>query len=274
VQTLPAYVVRTHIGNGSVEPSPTNDIYPSWYKQPSKSSGNQSIDVISNKLATDCTPSLAKKDTTNADAILFSGDKFVTGSTADTSAKDDVHKCDDTKPSIDLSTPANCSGSCQMTATITAGTHPLAGNTDKGAGKVNFIIDGQTVQAFDIDGRTSYTLSYTPTINGNKQVSAQVIDSVLYDASDSETVNFTATGGGSSISIVSPTSGQTTGAVANTTWTGGTAPFTVQIDGSNVAGCINIPAFFCAVPVPGAAGSAHTITVLNSSTSAAVSIKR
>ena len=31
VKTLPAYVQRTHVGVGSVEPGPTTDYFPSWY---------------------------------------------------------------------------------------------------------------------------------------------------------------------------------------------------------------------------------------------------
>ena len=33
IKTLPAYVLTTHIHYGDIEPSPTTDLYPSWYKQ-------------------------------------------------------------------------------------------------------------------------------------------------------------------------------------------------------------------------------------------------
>jgi len=32
VQTLPAFVTQVHVGGGSVEPSPSTDLYPKWYK--------------------------------------------------------------------------------------------------------------------------------------------------------------------------------------------------------------------------------------------------
>src|SRR5690606_32727037 len=33
IQELPAYVVRNHVGVGSVEPSRTTDLYPSWFSK-------------------------------------------------------------------------------------------------------------------------------------------------------------------------------------------------------------------------------------------------
>lgn len=275
LQSLPAYVVRSHVGFGSQEPSPTNDLFPSWYKQPSKTGNKRTLDIISNKLATECTPSLAKKDESNADANLFSADKFVTGTNTD--EKDDIHKCSDTKPGITLTNPPgnNCSSSCQFTAVITAGTHALGGNGDKGGGKVNFIIDGQTVQSFDIDGRSTYTLSYSPTSSGSKEVKAQVIDSVLYDASTNGTsVNFTTAGGGTTggITITNPTTGQSVGGTVNATWTG-SGPFSVQLDGTTYPSCV-ATSNSCSITIPGAVGSNHSITVLNTSTNATVVFKK
>ncbi len=57
------------------EPSPATDLFPSWYK---RSTGNtrQTIDIVSNKLATDCTPPRARKEATNASANAFSSDRF------------------------------------------------------------------------------------------------------------------------------------------------------------------------------------------------------
>ncbi len=41
IQTLPAFVVRTHVGVKSVEPSPSTDLFPSWYKQPGQAGSTQ-----------------------------------------------------------------------------------------------------------------------------------------------------------------------------------------------------------------------------------------
>ncbi len=186
VQTLPAFVITSHVGYGSIEPSPSNDLYPSWYKSKNSTNGKkQTIDVISNKLATECTPENAKKELDSAGASAFSGDTFVTGA-ANTEEKDDVHDCADSKPTASVSVSGGTGNSYSVTATIGQGTHPLAGNTEKGAGKVNILVDGQTVQSFDItDGVYSYNTSYTPTSGGTHAIAVQVLDSVLYSATSS-----------------------------------------------------------------------------------------
>ncbi len=189
VQTLPAFVVRTHVGVGSVEPSPATDLFPSWYQQAKKASAaKRTIDVVSNKLATDCTPPRARKEITETAADSFSGDRFVNpGQGAATDAKDDVHNCGDARPSVTLS-----SGGSTLIATATAGTHPLS--SSRYAGTINFLINGQTVHTAQITNE-SPTASYAPTQSGEATV--QVIDSVLYDAaSNSVTVSGPDGGGG------------------------------------------------------------------------------
>jgi membrane peptidoglycan carboxypeptidase len=190
LQTLPAYVVTSSPGLGAVVPSPSTDLYPSWYKAPSKTTATkQTIDKVSNKLATDCTPARAKQETTSSSANSFSGDRFVTGNNAgNTSEQDDVHKCDDTKPTIQIVTATSNS----ITVIATAGTHPLS--SDKFPGTINIIIDGQVIQSFSIDNSDSgspKTLSYSYSGSGTKDVKVEVVDSVLYDSNDTkENVNF------------------------------------------------------------------------------------
>lgn len=177
VQTLPAYVIRTHVGIGSVEPSPANDLYPSWYKQPNRSGGgNQTIDKVSNKLATSCTPERAKQTVNNASANMFSVDSLGPGgtSTGSTSENDDVHKCEDAKPAI----TATATG-CSIVATVSQGTHAL--NSASYPGTVNFIIGGNTANTQNVSNSPS-SVSFTVP-NGTTSVSVQVIDSVLYDSS-------------------------------------------------------------------------------------------
>ena len=196
VQTLPAYVVKTHVGVGSVEPSPANDLYPSWYQKPSKTtSSKRTIDIVSNKLATDCTPDRAKKEVNDTEAENFSGDTFHAAG-GDTSDKDDIHKCDDVKPAISISgAPASCSDSCTISVNISQGTHPLSSATFPGT--VNIIIDGQIVQAFNADTPGSRSLTFSYSGDGTNSVTAEIIDSVLYSGS-SNAVSISFSGGGES----------------------------------------------------------------------------
>jgi membrane peptidoglycan carboxypeptidase len=203
VQTLPAYVIRSKVGLGSVEPSPATDLYPSWYKPPSKTSTEAQItDKVSGKLATECTPERAKEKVTNAAANQFSADKFVAGgaASATTGEKDDVHKCGDTPPSISLSIGGS-GPSYNLSVNVAQGTHPISSSKFKGV--VNYIIDGQIVRSFEINGPGSglAAFTYTPDFSGSKSISAQVIDSVLYDGS-SQSGTITASSGSSSFSVV------------------------------------------------------------------------
>ena len=182
VQTLPAFVITRHVGYGSIEPSPATDLYPLWYLNKNATNKRQTIDVISSKLATECTPNLAKKTLDTSGASAFSGDTFVGGG-VNTEEKDDIHLCSDSRPTVSVSVAKGSGNSFSLSATLGQGTHKLAGNSDKGAGKINFLVDGQIVESFVIvDGQNTYTTTYTPTAAGTKSVTAQVIDSVMYDA--------------------------------------------------------------------------------------------
>lgn len=198
LKTQPAFVVRSHVGIGSVEPSPSNDIFPSWYTANNKST-NATIDKISNKLATECTPERAKQTVGGADANSFSVDTFAGASgngQTNTNAKDDVHQCSDAKPAITLTVNDQGNGSYQFVATVTAGTHPLS--SDKNRGSVTFSVNGQQVASHEIDSSGTVSADYAASSSGSATVTATVVDSVLYDATDTATVNFTAGGSNNS----------------------------------------------------------------------------
>ena len=216
VKTAAAYVVRSHVGVSSIEPSPTQDLYPSWYQNNKKrSSAKQTIDIVSNKIATSCTPERAKKVLTETSATSFSGDTFVDSGGNAANQKDDIHKCSDSKPSIRLSIKDSGGGSYNLVATVSGGTHPLS--SDKFKGKVEFSVGGEKLgnsPTVSSSGSVTYK-NYTPNFNGSKTITATVIDSVLYDNSDSGTI----TGVGGAPSITSATSDGFTS--SNFTWSGG-----------------------------------------------------
>lgn len=202
IQKLPAYVIRSHVGNGSVEPSPATDLYPSWYKPKSTArSESSTIDKVSNKLATDCTPTLARQTVTgNSNADQFSVDTFFgAGASAqqgNSNATDDVHSCSDDRPTVTLTVgdgSNTCAITCTITATVTAGSsHPLNDpNRPQFPGTVNFSVNGQVVGSQSVrDPSDTVSITFTPSSSGSAQVSAQVINSVLYDATDTVTANF------------------------------------------------------------------------------------
>jgi penicillin-binding protein 1A len=192
IKTLPAYVVRNHVGIGSIEPSPSNDIYPSWYVAPKGSSASATIDLVSNKLATSCTPDLAKKTEGGANVNAFSADIFfgTTASASSTTAQDDVHNCNDAKPSVTV-TQNSCDNQnkCNFIVAVTQGTHALAGGsyTTSPSGTLVLQVNGQQVQSVGLpsDGTTQYNYTFTDVpVESGANVTVQAIDSVLYSGSD------------------------------------------------------------------------------------------
>lgn len=231
VQTLPAYVVRTHVGVGSQEPSPAQDLFPAWYKKKGASSNKKkTIDRVSNKLATDCTPDRAKQEVTEGDAESFSGDTLRPGGT-NGEEKDDVHKCDDIKPSVSFSIGGS-GGSYTITANVSQGTHAIS--SPQFRGNLSFSIDGQPLSgcsyggsavsgcSIEINGPGTYNISFNSSYNGSKTISAVVVDSVLYDGSNSISVNLSGGGGGLSFNKADKSGGQ-----VEYSWSGGTGPYTV-----------------------------------------------
>lgn len=200
IKTLPAFVITTHVGAGSKEPSTSDDIFPSWYKPPTAGGTTQTIDLVSNKTATDCTPALARKSTGGGTHNTFSADVFV-GAVANTQQSaesiDDIHSCNDSKPEMTLSVPTSCEddSDCVFTVAVTKGTHPLSGGayTASPAGTATLLINGQEVEtvAIDAGGLWNHNFTYDPTTLGDATVQVQIVDSVLYGVVASETVEFT-----------------------------------------------------------------------------------
>ncbi len=69
-----------------------------------------------------------KKNKTDTAAQSFSGDKFVSGGNNNTQEKDDVHKCNDAKPtvSLDVDKKLGSDDTFNITATFAQGSHPLS----------------------------------------------------------------------------------------------------------------------------------------------------
>jgi hypothetical protein len=252
VKTAPAFIVRNHIHFGDIEPSPTNDLFPSWYVGGNKTKNSSAtIDKVSNKIATNCTPPAAKEFVSNANAAtwnidIFKGGKQNIGSSSSGSsgsttsaATDDVHNCNDSPPTVTLTAPADCNTSCVITATVSQGTHAL---TDPQyplfPGTLVISLNGQTIKTASVgDSPSTVSFTYTPSGTGSGTLKAVVTDSVLYQGTDSRTLNFTAapqTVGATAIT------GFTATAVGGTTtfnWSGGSGPFTVFRTSTNQTLC-------------------------------------
>jgi hypothetical protein len=253
MQHLPGYVVRSHVGVGSIEPSPTTELFPSWYKPKAVSGQSQTIDRVSGKLATTCTPAGAKQvlggsaapNTLSADTFYPPGQGSSNNSaSANTGASDDVHSCSDAPPTISVTATDNGNGTATLAAFVSAGTHKLNDpQYPQYPGTVTFSVNGQSVGTKAVnDPQDNVSVAYTVPSSGSYTVTGTVTDSVLYSASDSTTANFS----GGAVSGPSNFTGSRAGIVGNFSWTSGSSPYTVhRSDGSAVAGCTNVVGVSC-----------------------------
>jgi hypothetical protein len=208
------------------------------------------LDKVSGKLATSCTPELAKDTQTNGNAAswnvdLWAGGKPNTKTAAKTSgasgtaATDDVHGCSDSPPVVTVSVSGS-PGSYTITVTASQGTHPLSGGTytTAPAGTIAIQIAGQTICNLTIPAESSdvfsdSTCTYKPTAEQQAAVTALVVDSVLFSGTGSSDVtNF------SPAVILSPltfSNAHLSGSNKLTvSWTGGSGTVTVTRNGSPV----------------------------------------
>jgi len=213
--------------------------FPSWHvpQYPTSTGSEVVIDSISNKKATECTPERAKKKTTGGGKWpeLLPADPFFSSwaasagysASGDITQEDDVHKCSDAKPRVSLSTSDVGDGKYKFTAQITKGTHPLD--------VLNFKVDGQIVSAQKAGSSGEYTYVHTFTRSGGYKVTAEVIDSVLYEDSNTKNLNVAGGGGESSgLNISSPNDGDSVNGNFTLSWTGSGSSFDVKINGSKI----------------------------------------
>jgi membrane peptidoglycan carboxypeptidase len=212
IKTASAFV-NSHRYLGQVVPSSSTDIYPSWYV--GKTTGSSATtDKISGKLATSCTPALARQTSYNGNVASWNVDLFMGGNpsstaTASTSTQgsDDVHSCSDVSPSATITavngvsasgsvTPTCPSTGCVVLVHIEAGTHSLTdSNYPDYPGTLNLVVNGQTVQTQAVNSTGDYSLVYKPAAgtSGSVQLEATITDSVLYQGTDTKSITIVST---------------------------------------------------------------------------------
>ena len=161
------------------------------------------VDKVSGKLATECTPQAAVQSVTSSEMraevppsdpqfkrwdppiqALARSLGFAAGGSVPTET-DDVHRCSDVKPTVELSTKGN--NPLAITAKVTSGTH-LANN-------LTVYLNDQIISTQGINGSTTYTFDYTIPNAGSYTIRAVVTDSALYSGSDEKTVTVSGPGG-------------------------------------------------------------------------------
>lgn len=190
--TLDKYTGRLPLDNSS---NRITDIFPSHYKASEAGRETYTIDTVSGKLATDCTPESAKKTVTSggisaeippedpafprwngpvqawAASLGQSG-----GSGAKPTSNDDVHNCNDQKPNIGSVSVDKVGTQYRITANnVTKGTHGLK--------QLDFKIDGQIVSGGSMSISANGTYSVDVTVSpGNHTAQVVVTDTALYSS--------------------------------------------------------------------------------------------
>ena len=159
------------------------EVYPSyWKRSQSRSTDKMTFDKVSKKLATDCTPEAAKiqidvtrtTDPYTKRVILTAPDGY------NPNEKDDVHKCDDKKPSVSVSAEPLGGRSYRITAQVSAGSSQLE--------LLEFKVNGSTIKSTRPGGSGTYTATFSADGNGPQSISVTLTDRNAYSASDSTTV--------------------------------------------------------------------------------------
>ena len=168
------------------------DIYPSWFDQKAGNSEERvAFDKVSKKKATDCTPADARievavqktTDPITKKTVYIAPDGY------DSSKDDDVHKCDDVKPSISSINIEKSGSSHKITVQTSQGTHQLS--------NIKITIGGSVVADAGISGSGSF--SVTTSLSDGQEVVATVQDTAYYTGTSSRKYS-----GGSSRSIPVP----------------------------------------------------------------------
>ncbi len=174
---------------GALRATSSSDFYPKWYKQQARK--YVSMDKVSGKLATDCTPPLAREQ------------QLSTGITQ----TDDAHSCADVKPTVSLNGTSGSGPYNNVAANVTLGTFGTA-KQGIGSAQLQVYLDDQIVYTKQISASDTYPITGIAPTAGSHVIKAIVTDTGLYQGSDEDTINASGTNG-SGFQGLSPTDGAT-----------------------------------------------------------------
>ena len=170
------------------------DLFPSWYKKPKETFKKFTVDKISKKLATECTPEGAKEEISvsvlsNPTATTRNRDVVGTPPNGyDITKNDDVHQCG-----------IQSAGSFSITVSGSTANVPQSISTSFAPGPnpiqtVEFLVNGQAVSSQPGGGGT-YAANYTFPKVGSYTIQIRVTDQLFYQStSSSRTQQITSSG--------------------------------------------------------------------------------
>jgi len=167
------------------------ELYPSWYnKDQGKANAKLMFDKVSKKKATACTPELAKieVDVVKSQDPVTKKDVFVAPDGYDATKDDDVHKCEDNKPSVGTLEIKKSSGNTySIDISVVGGTHALK--------EIEVKVGGKVIATLPATASGTYSTSHTFTDNSTQTVTATVIDNAFYTGTKSQSITPGGSGG-------------------------------------------------------------------------------
>jgi membrane peptidoglycan carboxypeptidase len=161
------------IGEWFIEPTGIQKIngqlFPSYYnKRTAATNAKLIFDKISKKKATDCTPEGARIsiDVQKQTDPVSKQDIYIAPDGYDATKNDDVHKCEDIKPSITVITQDGDT----IIARLSKGTFSID--------KIDISVNGTVVTTINYDGRETYSVPYA--LKPSDKVTASITDSGYY----------------------------------------------------------------------------------------------
>lgn len=158
------------------------ELFPSWYnKDQGRTNDKLTFDRISKKKATDCTPDAARieVDVLKTKDPITKKDAFIAPDGYDATKEDDLHKCDDKKPSVGTIDVSQSGGSSfRIRISVVAGSHKLK--------EIEVRVGGEVIATLPAGASGTYTTNYTASGSGTQTVTATVVDEALYNASRSQ----------------------------------------------------------------------------------------
>lgn len=155
------------------------DIYPSWFDQKAGVANEKIVfDKVSKKKATDCTPAAARVEigvTKTTDPITKRA-AYIAPDGYDASKDDDIHKCEDVKPSVSVTTGKPKGNSVEITVNLTQGTHALR--------SLKIQVGANLVADVAVTGTGKY--STTVTLTTPETITATAEDEALYSGTGSQ----------------------------------------------------------------------------------------
>jgi len=174
------------------------ELFPSYYnKSAAGTTAQVTFDQVSKKKATSCTPARAQVQiavTKSVDPVSKKDILVAADGSYDPGSDDDVHRCDDAKPTIKVSVSGDGK---TINGTVTKGKFDIQ--------SIDLKVNGQAISTASYTGGSSFSVPNTVGTTTSFTVAATVVDTGYYEGVDTAQWGSTAYGGKPTMTISTAT---------------------------------------------------------------------